>query len=368
VTQSFPERETANDHGAELINWDDAAAIGARLVRRFGTGPTTTPAEARHVVADLRRCSTAAAGHVAEITQRQPGPDGGVLIVDRVGWIEANTAGIRNMLGPSVQSRALRSPGNQKPEKQRTGRLGARVAGAQLGSMLAFLAGKVLGQCEIVGPAGGESPGRLLLVAPNLVDAERRMGVDPQDFRLWVCIHEQTHRTQLNGVTWLRDHLLGEVRRYIDQAELDPAQVLRNLRRAHRPGAGVDGDRPSLLETVHTPEQQRIATRLAAAMSLLEGHAEYVMDAVGPSVIPTVHDIRRKVTHRRATMGPVDRWVRRVIGMDAKMRQYRDGERFVRHVVDQVGMAGFNRVWTSPNTLPGAEEIAEPDRWLHRVR
>ncbi|MBB0233021.1 zinc-dependent metalloprotease, partial [Streptomyces calidiresistens] len=125
----------------------------------------------------------------------------------------------------------------------------------------------------------------------------------------------------------------------------------------------------SLVELVQTPRQREILDRLTAVMSLLEGHADYVMDGVGPQVVPSVAEIREKFARRRRTgAGRLDRVLRRVLGMDAKLRQYRDGERFVRTVVDEVGMAGFNRVWTSPNTLPTRAEIARPEEWVARVR
>jgi putative hydrolase len=93
------------------------------------------------------------------------------------------------------------------------------------------------------------------------------------------------------------------------------------------------------------------------------------MDGVGPRVVPSVAEIRRKFGQRRAKgASRLDAIVRRVIGMDAKIRQYRDGARFVNAVVEQAGMTGFNRVWTSPNTLPTRSEIADPGAWLTRVR
>ena len=90
------------------------------------------------------------------------------------------------------------------------------------------------------------------------------------------------------------------------------------------------------------------------------------MDSVGPAVVPSVAEIRRRFTVRRQGQG-FDKVVRRLLGLDAKMRQYRDGAHFCRTVIDAVGMSGFNRVWTSPETLPSREEIADPALWLARV-
>ncbi|NUU26000.1 MAG: coenzyme F420 biosynthesis-associated protein, partial [Streptomycetaceae bacterium] len=223
-------------------------------------------------------------------------------------------------------------------------------------------------------PAG---PGRLLLVAPNIVQVERELDVDPGDFRLWVCLHEETHRTQFTAVPWLRDHLEQEVHAFLTETEVDPAAMMRRFREAAQAlvsGRRGDDDEAakandaSLVELVQTPVQREILHRITAVMSLLEGHADYVMDGVGPQVIPTVAEIREKFQQRRARgTGRLDLALRKLLGMDAKLRQYRDGERFVRTVVGQVGMEGFNRVWTSPNTLPTRGEIANPQTWVDRV-
>ena len=155
---------------------------------------------------------------------------------------------------------------------------------------------------------------------------------------------------------------------------MDPVTLLERMRDAAQslmtgrgePEGGADGR--SLVEIVQTPAQREILSRLTAVMSLLEGHADYVMDGVGPDVVPSVAEIREKFQKRRASgASRLDMVLRRLLGLDAKLRQYRDGERFVRAVVDEAGMAGFNRVWTSPNTLPTKAEIAKPAEWIARV-
>jgi coenzyme F420 biosynthesis associated uncharacterized protein len=123
----------------------------------------------------------------------------------------------------------------------------------------------------------------------------------------------------------------------------------------------------SLLDVFSTPEQRVVMDRLTGVMSLLEGHADVVMDGVGPSVIPSVDDIRRKFNKRRKGAGYVDRLLRRLLGLDAKMAQYRDGAAFVRAVVDRVGMADFNAVWADASHLPSKAEIGDPEAWVRRV-
>ncbi|MGY0060393.1 zinc-dependent metalloprotease [Streptomyces sp. LZ34] len=366
--------------GAEMVDWNLAVATATRLVR---PGPDVSRDEARAVVAELRRYAKSSEEHVRAFTRMAPagGPDSDtpVLVVDRAGWIKANVAGFREVLKPLLGKMQERRGG--LPGGAVLGAVGGKVTGVELGMLLSFLASRVLGQYETFAPPSRELPasaggGRLLLVAPNVVHVERELDVAPHDFRLWVCLHEETHRTQFTAVPWLRDHIESEIQAFLGETEVDPATLLERFREAVQSLGGgrpeSDGDRegstPSIIELVQTPAQREILGRLTAVMSLLEGHADYVMDGVGPEVVPSVAEIREKFQKRRASgAGRLDQALRKLLGLDAKLRQYRDGERFVRSVVDQVGMDGFNRVWTSPNTLPTKAEISKPADWVARV-
>ncbi|MFG2405121.1 zinc-dependent metalloprotease [Streptomyces brevispora] len=366
--------------GAGMVDWNLAVATATRLVR---PGPEISREEAREVVAELRRHAKAAEEHVRGFTRMIPEgtepEDTPVLVVDRAGWIKANVAGFRELLRPLLEKLEERRGGSAGGAV--LGAVGSKVTGVEVGMLLSFLASRVLGQYETFAPATRELPasadggGRLLLVAPNIVHVERELEVDPHDFRLWVALHEETHRTQFTAVPWLRDHLQGEIQSFLDETDVDPMTVLERLREAAQSLAGgrpegeegEDGGR-SLVEVVQTPAQREILGRLTAVMSLLEGHADYVMDGVGPEVVSSVGEIREKFQQRRARgASRLDQALRKLLGLDAKLRQYRDGERFVRVVVDEVGMDGFNRVWTSPNTLPTKAEIAKPEDWIARV-
>ncbi|MGW9602816.1 zinc-dependent metalloprotease [Streptomyces albidoflavus] len=393
--------------GVEMVDWKLAVTTASRLAR---PGPEITREEAREVVAELRAHAVAAEEHVRAFTgmATAAGHDTPVLVVDRPGWIEANVAGFRSLLKPLMtKMRARRGNG---PGGMIAGAVGGKVTGVELGVLLSFLSSRVLGQYETFAPATRDLPGapdgggRLLLVAPNIVHVERELGVDPHDFRLWVCLHEETHRTQFTAVPWLRDHLEAEIQAFLAETDVDAGTLLERLsdavqtftggRRGEtaepsatgtgtgtatgpetepgaRPGAHApeqDTEGRSLVDLVQTPAQREILARVTAVMSLLEGHADYVMDGVGPRIVPSVVEIREKFQRRRAAgANRLDQILRRLLGLDAKLRQYRDGERFVRAVVDEVGMEGFNRVWTSPNTLPTAAEITHPAEWIARV-
>lgn len=368
---------------ADLVDWNLAVSTATRMAR---PGPEVSRDEARAVVAELRRHAVTSERHVREFTGLDTGTaDTPVLIVDRPSWVRANVAGFRQVLQPfvaKVRERRAVTPGGAALSV-----MSSKVTGVEVGMLLAFLSSRVLGQYETFAPAvsppgggmalprGQRTGGRLLLVAPNIVHVERELDVEPHDFRLWVCLHEETHRTQFSAVSWLRDHLESEIQAFLNEADVDPATLIERLRQAVQSVAGrsqaQDGGEESrgIVELVQSPRQREILARMTAVMSLLEGHADYVMDGVGPRVVPSVAEIREKFTRRRQTgAGRVDRALRRLLGLDAKLRQYRDGERFVRTVVERTGMDGFNKVWTSPNTLPNGEEISDPERWVARVR
>jgi coenzyme F420 biosynthesis associated uncharacterized protein len=374
-----------------MIDWDLAIATGVRFARQ---GPQVSLADARAVVAELRGLTAVVQQPVREVTgltsQASAGP---VAVVDRPGWIKANVGGFRVVLEPLAERLAER--GNALPAAGSVlGTVGSRFTGVQAGLILAYLSARVLGQYELFLPpaeAGGPgsntaarngansangangaaapSVGRLTLVAPNIVMVERELGVDPHDFRRWVCLHEETHRVQFTSVPWLRGYVQGMMTEFLLASDLDPGAILDRMRAAAGAVAGAvrGSDGESLVEAMQTPAQRALLDKLTAVMTLVEGHGDYVMDAVGPRVVPSVAEIREKFSHRRSSAGRVEQILRRILGIDLKMKQYAEGSRFVRTVVEEVGMDRFNKVWTGPETLPTRAELARPADWLARV-
>src|SRR5690349_20783966 len=263
---------------AQFVDWDLAAATAATLGR---TGPQVSYDEAVEVVGDLRRLTDEAAGHVLTYTGMRPvGPDPGVNVVDRRDWAATNIEGLKQVIQPLAE----RLTGGRPPGQLATA-IGGRITGVQAGTVLAYLSGRVLGQYEVF----SADPGQLLLVAPNIVDVERRLGADPYDFRMWVCLHEVTHRTQFTAVPWLRAHFLGEVQAFVDASQLGRDEMAERLRRGLAALADAvrnSESRASVLDLVQTSAQRHVLDRITALMTLLEGHAEFVMDGVGPEVVP----------------------------------------------------------------------------------
>jgi coenzyme F420 biosynthesis associated uncharacterized protein len=348
---------------SSMVDWDLAGRTARRLM---SPGPSTTREEAASVVRELHEAAAVAVEHVQNLTGLRPVPGGPVpevAVVDRPGWVDANTSGMSALLDPLVE--ALTQKQDSPPGVIATA-IGSRATGVQAGGLLAFLSSRVLGQYEVFG-----SGGRLLLVAPNIVAAEQKLGVDPSDFRLWVCLHEVTHQLQFTGVPWLRGHLESEIAQFVDATDLS-ADVLRDrlqdvLRGVADAVRGGEGESEGLMALIQDPTQRAVLDRVTAVMSLVEGHAEYVMDGVGPDVVPSVRTLRKRFAQRRKGQGPLDRVLRRLLGLEQKMKQYADGRTFVGGVVDMAGMEGFNRVWEGPANLPRIEELTDPARWVERV-
>ncbi|WP_460825449.1 zinc-dependent metalloprotease [Nostocoides australiense] len=342
-----------------FVDWDFAKATGRRLV---GAGPEVSAAEAGDIVAKIRAAAAAAQEPVAETSRMHaPGIAPPAQVIDRPTWIDLNLDSLAALMTPVfVKVARDRTVSANAPGMG----VGAKITGAESGALMAFMASKVLGQYDLA-PQG--TP-RLLLVAPNLVAVQRELDVDPDDFRAWVCMHEETHRIQFTAVPWLREHMIRRATTLAGELTPTPQELGQRMqemvkRLPEALGSGGGG----LADLFATPEQRAKIAEVTAIMSLLEGHADVVMDDVGPKVIPTVADIRAKFTERRKGAGAADRMLRRLLGLEAKMAQYKDGAGFVRGVMDKVGVDGFNAVWTSPETLPLPAEIHDPQAWVRRV-
>jgi coenzyme F420 biosynthesis associated uncharacterized protein len=340
----------------EVVDWGLARSTARSFSPR---GPGLSPEEARSAVAELRALSRFAVDPVRERTGMDAGDTPDAAVVDRQTWVDSNVDGFRVVLAPLLERMATEQPGVVTS-------VGSRLTAVELGGVLAYLSGKVLGQFEAFSTS---SAGRLLLVAPNIVAAERHLEVDTRDFRLWVCLHEETHRVQFGAVPWLSQHLVGEIHDYLELSELGVGDALKRVRQGLASVvAAVRGDAgASLVDAVQTDDQRIVFDRITALMSLLEGHADHVMDDVGPEIVPSVATIRERFDRKRGEPGSVDGLARRLLGLDAKMKQYTEGRAFVTHAVEAVGRDGFNRVWTAPETLPTREEILDPGAWCRRV-
>ncbi len=362
TSSEMASRPPNESYSSGYVDWEFAKATGRRLVP---AGPKVTPGQAGEVVESLRAAAERSRGPVAE-TSRMHSPEGSspVLIVDRPGWIDVNVDSLQSMLEPVLAAMLAKRKTSALPPSNLVQGVGGKVTGAEAGALMSFLAGKILGQYDL---APDRTP-RLLLVAPNVLHTESEIGVDPADFRLWVCLHEETHRVLFTAVPWLRQHVIDSARRLSLDLTPDPEQFGEKLLQiAQRLPDALKSGGNGLTDIFASPEQRAQIANVTAIMSLLEGHADVVMDDVGPAIVPSVEHIRARFQQRREGVGGVDKLLRRLLGLEAKMRQYRDGAAFVRRVTETVGTDGFNAVWTSPETLPLPAEIENPATWVQRV-
>jgi coenzyme F420 biosynthesis associated uncharacterized protein len=343
-------------NSSSVIDWNLARSVAHRI---GGKGPTIGREGARQAVEELRAGAATAVHVVRDITELKADANADtVRVVDRSRWVDANAAAFASVLDPMTK---------RMKRDSATGAIGSRVAGAEIGAALGFLSARVLGQYELF--TAPDADPHLLLVAPNIVDVEQRLGVRPSDFRLWVCLHEETHRVQFTAVPWLGPWLREQISLTIDDLSVEPRDLGRRIRQlvAALVGALRGVDVVKALEQFMSDEEREVLDRLTAVMSLLEGHADVVMDAVGSDVIPTVETLRSRMNERRTNPKGTEALVRRLLGMEAKLAQYRDGAQYVRAVIADVGMSGFNQVWNSPESLPTREELHSPDKWIARV-
>lgn len=332
--------------GRVSIDYGLARSSGVNLAKWL---PGPQGSDAKRTVALLRSAARDAVAPVAQATGLRADPDSRVLVVDRPNWVKANLASLEVMLAPVIAKLPMQNAGS--------------VAGAEAGALLGFLSTRVLGQFDLF---GGE---RLLLVAPNVWGVSRELGVDLESFARWVALHEETHRAQLTGVPWLRTFMRSQIEALADAVE--PQQIEETLPRVIKAITdAVTGEPgPSLSEALQTPRQAEVLERVIGLMALLEGHADVVMDEVGRDFIPKLDEIRAKFEMRRDHKGSaVGEAFKRLIGLDAKLRQYREGAHFVRTVRAAVGDSGFTQVWETESKLPSATEIAMPELWLARMR
>jgi coenzyme F420 biosynthesis associated uncharacterized protein len=342
---------------ARLIDWEAAARIGSGVA---GTAPPTSGAERAFLEEEMADVVIEADALVTEFTGLSlQGSPSRPWVMTREEWIAQNLRAFEQVLEP-VAARLLgrRLEGAMAPIRR-------KLLAAQVGGIIGYLARRVLGQYDLLLPPDDRE--LVYFVGPNLSELERKHRFPRRDFRLWLALHEVTHRVQFEGVGWLRAYLGELVDAYLGSLELDARKLLERLRRAREEVVRGRGWRDmGLLFALMSPEQRDLFLRMQALMSLLEGHATYVMDRLGEDRVRSL-DRMRAVLHERRHRQGFNRIVQRAVGLGVKVRQYDLGARFVTEVVDQAGPEGFARVWERREHLPTLEEIGRPEVWVQRV-
>ena len=288
-------------------------------------------------------------------------------VVTRAEWAAVNLDTLSHILDP-VADRLDDRLGFAGPLAGALRAGAAATLAAEAGLVMGYLSSRVLGQYD-VSLLGAETDPRLLFVGPNLAGAVRDLDVDAYSFGRWICAHELTHVFQFQGVPWLRDHMRGLLRRYVATLEVriesgsagglpalpDPARLVEAFREG------------GLAALVQSPEQRALMDEIQAAMSVIEGYSEHVMDAIAAEVIPAHEQLREAMDRRRRSRSAPQRIIEKLLGFDVKLRQYEQGKKWADAVASLAGIEGLNRVWVGPDALPSANELQHPARWLSRT-
>jgi coenzyme F420 biosynthesis associated uncharacterized protein len=343
-----------------VIDWKMVRKIAGSVA---GESPGTS-----FGAADLGPMSRDAEERIVAYTSLEPRaalPDPELL--SRSGWIDANIATMRPVFD-ELEQRLQKGQLTGGPIGRATQAASGVVLSAQLGGLMGYLSQRVLGQYDMPLLDAGGTP-RLLLVVPNLLSTAERLGADRDDLLRWVTLHEVTHAVQFGSVDWLRGYLASGLRDLLDSLEL-------RVTGASSMRIPSPGDLREMVDSVRSGEfvtfvigrdRRALVDRLQGAMAVVEGHAEHVMDVVGASIIPAQGALRAAMEERRATRSTPLRLLERLLGIELKMRQYRDGKRFCDVVVQSGGIATLDRVWESERSLPSREELLEPARWISRT-
>jgi coenzyme F420 biosynthesis associated uncharacterized protein len=342
-----------------MIDWILAERI-AGYVAGPGDGriPTSDLAE---LAAESEKRVTAYTG--LEPVKPLPAPEG----IGRREWVTSNLGAMRLLLDP-VLERAGKGLGPLRPAVQ----LGMGVVlTTEVGVVLGYLAQRVLGQYELVllDEAVDDRPPRLLFVLPNLGEAVRSFGAEEKEFMTWVALHEVTHAVQFSGVPWLHGHIAGLVRELLQSAELriDSSRSMRFPKGEDVRRVVAAFRRGDLISLVTSPDERETLDRVQAVMAVIEGHAEHVMDAVAPDLLPSLPRLRDALNRRRRSQSALSRLLARLLGLDLKLRQYEQGKRFCDAVVREGGSDALHYVFSDPSALPTLAELQAPSTWLART-
>jgi coenzyme F420 biosynthesis associated uncharacterized protein len=290
--------------------------------------------------------------------------------VRRGEWTQIALESLRELAAP-LDRRAADAVDLPEPLGPAARRLAGYAAGAEAGGAVGLAGRRVLAQLD-VSLADSRRPPRLLFIAPNLAAAHAEIGGEPDAFLAWIATHEVTHAAQFAGVPWLRDHLAAELQALLAAAAggIDARRVAAALRHAltSDPRGAIRGLlRGEAVLALAGPEQRARLDRLQAAMSLIEGYAEHVMDAADPERREERAVLRARLARRREARGGLGEAVARMLGLELKLRQYRLGKAFCDRVVASAGMPALNRAWNGPEAIPSLPELERPERWLERV-
>lgn len=344
------------------VDWDVARTVAARMNR---SEPKLNTADKARMEAQFDEFTAQAEELVAAETGLVS-LDGAARgrVADRADWVDANIRAFQRLLKPMLDQMDDKMGG---PFSM----IGPKIAGAEVGALLGWMSTRVLGQYDllVIEDEDPEEQDIVYYVGSNVAALERRFAFPDHDFRLWLALHEVTHRAQFTGVPWMREHFLGLVGKTLDDVDPDPQRFIDGLRRAV--AAKRSGEDPladgGLTALFATEKQREALEQIGGLMSLLEGHGDITMDRAGVGFVHGADRFGRILRQRRQNASRFVHLIQRLAGLEAKMKQYAQGEAFITEVESHGGRVLIDRVWERSEFLPLLTEIREPDLWIERV-
>ena len=347
------------------VDWDLAQRVAFGVADR-GTWPDLGSPAVRSIGRDFTEATARAEQLVADATGLAPAGRARAMVVDRRSWIRANVASFQRLLRP-LTDRMAQAVDESGPMHELT----RRISGAEVGALLGWMSTRVLGQYDllIIEDDRPDDQDMVYYVGPNVAVLERRHGFPTGEFRLWLALHETTHRAQFMGIPWLRRHFLALVDEALDAVDPDPGRMLEAVRRvAEARRAGEDPFRQGGLTALLAPESQRgVLDKLSGMMSLLEGHGDVTMDRAGADRLAEAPRFGRVLRARRSSARGMAKLLQRLVGIEAKLYQYQAGEMFISTVERLESVPFVERAWESPDCLPSMDEIRSPKLWIDRM-
>lgn len=356
---------------ARLIEPRVASAVARRMV---GNSPLATPELLDRLQRDLDSAVPRSEDLVAAASGiPRPSPVRWSL-VGRAQWAEANIGSMEKMIKPLADKVGPRLDGLPHVRfAQRT------LLSVQMGVLLGYISRRVLGQYDLLVPdeeasarvrrrhPTGGAP--LYFVGVNMVETQRKLGFVPEEFALWVALHEVTHRFQFAGVPWLKDRFFGLVQSYLSSMDVDGRALSKRISTAVKRLASreLPPEERNPVYLLSSDEQRVWLDQIQALMAVVEGHGNYVMDSIGAQVIPSFQRMRSLFEGRRKQASAVQRVINNVLGLEMKLRQYEIGQEFLERVVAREGQAVLKHMWAEPSHLPTMQELRSPELWLTRV-
>lgn len=362
IAAKAAERAAADPQSRTLIDWDLARKVALRVSQT-----DEHPAQDRALrEAQYRRMVERSEPLIERyMNSRLPEPFSRVKVMDRREWLEANFESFKHILDPIED--LYQDIAHRHPTSSTMRMLNRQAVGMQVGVLLGYLARRVLGQYDLsLFSPNPDVSGALYFLEPNISAVQKQLGVDDEDFRLWITLHETSHVFQFESFPWVRGYfheLLGQFMGQVSN-QLDSLSGGVNILLDRIMGR-QSGDH--WMETLMTQEQRQVFDKLQALMSLVEGYSNHIMNAIGSEMLPSFEQIENRFKQRQKNRTLFEELFNRITGMDLKLAQYRQGEEFVDAVVAQRDIAFMNRVWEKPDHLPTMDEIRNPARWITRM-